>query len=203
MPEPSARVPSVRRSASAAWRARDFLLRAAVTGPIALALLLGPAPEAASAQEAAQRRLAQALSGYESIPDASWWQARGPDTVATLRALYRDQQQPAFVRQRAVRAASFYSTDEAREFLLSVARQPGQRDLLIREALLGLARAFAERAGDAIARFLDHERPLVRGAAAEALGAIKSDSWRPAIERRLRSERDATVRAALQRALAK
>ena len=201
--EANAAVPAARRRAGGAWTALGALVRTALTGSIAFGLLAFPMPDTASAQDAARQRLAQVLSGYESIPDASWWRARGPQTVAALRALYRDAQLPAFVRQRAVRAASFYATPEAREFLLAVAREPRQKDRFIREALLGLARAFNNGAGDEIAAFLDHERPLVRRAAAEALGKMKTDAWRPAIEQRLKSEHDGAVRAALQQALAK
>jgi HEAT repeat protein len=176
--------------------------RAALACSLSLFCLLCPGPGSAAAQDAAeQRRLAQVLSGYESMPGEDYWRARGPDTVAVLQALFRDDRQPALLRLRAVRAASYYTAPRARQFLLSVAREPGQKDLFVREALLGLARAFGEQAAGEIAPFLDHEKPLVRKAAAEALGAMKAERFRPELERRLKTERDRGVRAALQQAL--
>jgi HEAT repeat protein len=185
---------------SSAARSPSLLLHGAVACSAALICLLCLGPRAAG-QDAGEKRLAQVLSGYEKIPGESYWKKRGPETVALLQALYADDRQPAFVRLRAVRAASFYRTPRAREFLLSVARKRGQKELFVREALLGLARAFKQQAGNEIASFLDHEKPLVRRAAAEALGAIKAEAYRSLLVRRLQRERDGAVRAALEQAL--
>jgi hypothetical protein len=163
--------------------------------------LLCPGPQSALGQDAAGRRLAQVLSGYERIPGEAYWRARGPQTVAALQALFDDERQPRFVRLRAVRAVSFYRTPRARSFLLAVARGPGQRDLFIREALLGLGRAFGEQVAGEIEPFLDHDLPLVRRTAAETLGAIEARAWRSKLERRLQKERDPGVRDALERLL--
>ena len=185
----------------------------------ALALVVLAAPDRAPAQEATARQkataqpqadtqpgavaqqVAQALSGYERGPDESWWRARGPETALALETVFRDRSRPAVVRVRALRAAVHFPTGRTRDFLLAVAREPGQRPPFVREALLSLGRAFGDRVTDAIAAFLDHERPVVRRAACEALSAIGTGAGREQLVRRLRSEPDRSVRSAIERAL--
>lgn len=163
------------------------------------AALLAPGQAAANPPGKAQVR--QLLSGYEAMPAAESWRALGPETVAVLVSLYDDPSEPAYVRLRAVRAVSFYPVPATRTFLLAVTRVPGQGDLFVREAVLGLARAFGDRAVDDVKAFLNNPEPTVREGAAMGLGRIGTERARDALRRRLAIEGAEHVRGTIERAL--
>ena len=166
---------------------------------VALGCLLLPAAVQATPPTKAQ--LAQMLSGYEHTPGASEWRALGGETLPVLIDLYDDAGVPSYVRLRAVHAVSFYPSPATRTFLLAVARAPRQSDLFVRQAVLGLVRAFGARALADVEPFLAHPEPVVREAAAAGLGRIHSQPARDALGARLPVETDAVVREAITRAL--
>src|SRR5687768_4239393 len=95
---------------------------------IAILILL---PSLAGAQPPSRERVRSMLMGYEQIPSHDQWRALGPETLAVLISLYDDQNQPPFVRLRAVGATAAFPTAATRTFLLAVARADGQGDLII------------------------------------------------------------------------
>jgi hypothetical protein len=137
-----------------------------------LAALLLVVPSIAFAQPPSRDTVRSMLMGYEQVPSAAQWQALGPETLGVLVSLYDDAAQPPFVRLRAVGAVAAFPTPAARTFLLAVARANGQGDLMIREAVLALGRAFGAAARIEIRTFLTHREPVVREAAATALQRI-------------------------------
>jgi HEAT repeat protein len=168
---------------------------------LAAALLLAPA--AASATPPSKAEVRQLLSGYEQTPGAATWRTLGPEALSVLIALYDDPSEAPYVRLRAVHAAGFYPTPATRTFLLAVARAPGQSDLFVRQAVLGLARAFGVRAVRDILPFLEHTEPVVREGAAAGLGRIGSDDAREALRARLVVERSDSVRLTIERSLSR
>jgi HEAT repeat protein len=175
----------------------------AVIGLLLVSGIVAGSVAHASAQNRSMERIVQALSSYERLPPRAYWRKLGPETVQHLEALYRDPERPTFIRLRAVRVASFYSTPRARTFLLAVARNPDEKELLVREAILGLAEAFGKQIADELVVFLEHDRALVRKAASTALSTIATDDCRRALRRRLNQESDPAVRVAIEQALAK
>lgn len=159
-------------------------------------------PALASAQAAPSRRQVRAmLSGIEHTPTEADWRRIGAGALPLLIDLYADRSEPAFVRLRAIGATAAFPGPATRTFLLAVARAEGQSDLFIREAVNALARAFGSRASADVAPFLEHDEPVVRDAAARALGRIGGRDATRALRARLHAERDAVVRASIQRAL--
>lgn len=141
------------------------------------------------------------LSGIEDTPSRAEWQRMGEGALPILIELYTDRSQPGFVRLRAVGAAAAFPRTATRTFLLAVARAEGQSDLFVREAVNGLARAFGRDASPEVASFLDHRAPVVREAAARALGRVGGPNAVRALRVRLSAERDVVVRESIQRAL--
>ncbi|MCS6799804.1 MAG: HEAT repeat domain-containing protein [Myxococcota bacterium] len=172
--------------------------RAAI-GLLGTSLLVTSAASVAGAQAPSSEQLRLWLSGFERMPDASAWRAMGPETVHVLRRAYEDPAEAPWVRLRAVAAAGYFRTEDSRAFLRAVARDPAQPELVVREALLALARAFGAAAVADIGPFLEHPSTLVREAVAIALGRIGDERARGAARRRIGAEPDPTVREALER----
>ncbi len=133
------------------------------------------------------------LSSYEAGPSQIVWRALGPDTVGVLAELYNDADQPTYVRLRAVSAAAHFPIPATRTFLRAVAASPGQSDLFVRHAVLGLARAFGADALDDVGPYLTHRFPVVREAAIRACGEIGTDPAMGLLRQRMSRERDPVV----------
>lgn len=157
----------------------------------------------ASADPPSKDEVRRMLSSFEGGPGAEQWRALGTDTVGVLVELYADGSERPWVRLRAVRAASHFPVTATRTFLLAVAETPRQSDLFVREAVLGLGRAFGDRALDDIRPYLDDRRPVVREAAATSLGLVATAAAREALRRRLAVEGSDSVRDSIERALAR
>lgn len=142
------------------------------------------------------------LSGIEDTPTDADWQRVGERALPILIELYNDADEAPFVRMRAVGASAAFPRPATRTFLLAVARAEGQSDLFVREALLALARGFGRGAVNDVAPFLAHAEPVVREAAARALGRVGGPEAQRHLSARLSVERDDVVREALQRGLA-
>lgn len=141
------------------------------------------------------------LSAIEGVPSDDDWHRLGDGALPVLIDLYADASEPGYVRLRAVGATGAFPRTATRTFLLAVARAEGQSDLFVREAVTTLARAFGPASVRDIVPFLQHEAPIVREAAAQSLGRIGGADARSALSARLTDERDATVRASIERAL--
>ncbi len=139
------------------------------------------------------------LSGVEHVPSDEAWRRVGESALPILMELYGDRSQPIFLRLRALAATAAFVRIETCRFLLGAARERGQRDLLVREAVLALARAFGADARDDVASFLSHREPIVREAAAHALVRIGGSEH--ALSARLAVETDRVVREVLERGL--
>ena len=171
----------------------------AVRAPILVLSLLLTLPAVASAQATPTRaQVRQMLSGIEDVPSARDWQRLGPDVLPVLMALYQDADEPNYVRLRAVGATAAFDRPAVRTFLLAVATVEGQRDLFVREAVLGLGRAFGAAAVRDVAPFLDHAEPIVREGAAAVLVRNGAEDL---VRARLRIESDPAVRRAFESAL--
>lgn len=169
---------------------------------VVLVLLLGALPSLASAQAAPSReRVRQMLSGVEDVPSDEDWRRLGDGVIPVLIDLYGDADQPPYVRLRAVGAVAAFPRPAVRTFLLAVTRVEGQSDLFIREAVMALARGFGAAASADVSPFLGHDEPVVREAAARALGRIGDAGATRALRARLTVERDSTVRATIEAAL--
>lgn len=152
---------------------------------------------------AAEKRMVEALSGLEAVPEAGTW-ARTPEAAAGLRHIAVDQTTPLFVRVRAVGALTQFPTEETWTLLTGMAAG-GEAPMLRREALLTLARAFGLRAGTAAVctQQLDDASPVVRRGAARALGLVGGAAERRSLQARRGVEKDAGVIEALDEALAR
>jgi hypothetical protein len=177
--------------------ARALAVVAALTTVCAL-------PGAASAQPQAsvtRERVRGMLSGIEDVPTDADWRRLGEQVLPVLMDLYADVQEAPFVRLRALGATAAFPRPSTRAFLLGVARVDGQSDLVIREALLALARGFGRDAGRDLAGYLGHAEPVVREAAAIALGRVGGAEAQRHLSQRLPVERDVAVREAIERGL--
>lgn len=159
-------------------------------------------PAVVSAQAAPSRdRVREMLSGIEHTPTDADWQRVGDGALPVLIDLYQSSTEPPYVRLRAVGATGAFPRPAVRTFLLAVARADGQTDLLVREAVVTLARAFGAASVGDLVPFLAHDEPVVREATATALGRIGTPDATAALRARLRVEREGAVRAAIQSAL--
>jgi len=175
-------------------------MRRPITALLFVSLLLAPA--LASAQAAPSREQVRAmLSGIEDTPTETDWRRLGDGALPVLIDLYTDRTAPGFVRLRAVGATAAFPRAATRTFLLAVANAEGQSDLFVREAVNALARGFGQAASADVARFLGHRAPVVREAAARALGRMGGDGATRALRLRLGDESDVVVRESIQRAL--
>ncbi|MBX3269563.1 MAG: HEAT repeat domain-containing protein [Sandaracinaceae bacterium] len=170
---------------------------------LSLALvLLSVSPTLAGAQAAPSReRVRQMLSGIEHTPSDADWRRLGDGALPVLIELYQDTREPPYVRLRAVGATGAFPRAAVRTFLLAVARAPGQNDLLVREAVVTLARAFGPAAIDDLAPFLAHDEVVVRDGAVRALGRIGTPAARAALRARQPHEPDGVVRERIDAAL--
>ena len=174
----------------------------AVRGAAVLIVLSTLAPGLATAQAVPSReRVREMLSGIEDAPTDADWRRLGDGVLPVLIDLGDDTSQPPYVRLRAVGATGAFPRAAVRTFLLAVARVEGQSDLLVREAVVTLARAFGGAAIEDLAPFLGHDEAVVRDAAARSLGTIGGAAATRALRQRLRVERDDTVRRTIERAL--
>ena len=155
------------------------------------------APNVAAAQAPSKEQVRAMLSGVDTAPSAEAWRRLGPETLLTLIALYDDPSTPFFVRMRAVSAAAHYPTPATKTFLEAVARAPGQRDLIVRRAIVALGEAFGADALSSVRPYLAHPEPSVREGAARTIAAMDTPAARAALEARANVETDPTVRAAL------
>lgn len=185
-----------------------------------LALLLLTAPRLAHADDVSPREeherpapesLRSLLMAFEHGPRPREWQALGPSIVPALGRLAEDEREPVFVRMRAVQAAAHFTTDAARNLLRRALSS--HEPLVVREAALGMARAFGASAVRELCPLLDHDDTAVREAAIVALGSIAcrrdlshlegacSGEAARALLARLAHEQDEFLRAELQRQL--
>ncbi|MCB9614445.1 MAG: HEAT repeat domain-containing protein [Sandaracinus sp.] len=162
-----------------------------------LSLLLFASPLVAQRGAPSRDQVRAMLSGVDTAPSDEAWRRLGPDTLAVLVALYDDQSTPFFVRMRAVSAAAHYPTPATRTFLEAVARAPGQRDLIVRRAVVALGRAFGADALDSVRPYLAHPEASVREGAVKTILAMGTPAAQAALRQRAAVETDPTVRAAL------
>lgn len=167
-------------------------MRRALIGILTLAAV-GTVAAPVSATPPSKSELTQLLAGFEQAPAAADYRAWGPETLAILVELYDDPEAPAFVRLRAVAAAGHFSTASARSFLLRVARARGQNDLLVREAVRSLGRAFGAASVADLRPFLAHPAPAVREGAVRALAELRTPRAREALRARLPLEASAHI----------
>jgi hypothetical protein len=180
--------------------------RWAFTALALAAALSGASPlHAQTASPETRARVERALVAYEQSP-ASFWQALGPDGLASLVSLVEDPRTPVALRRRAVTVARHYRTPAARLFLRTVAAAPHEDELVSRYALLSLAEAFGGAVlGELAASFRD-TRAMVREGAALALDGLRGA--RPAevlavLAAARATERERFVQVALDRAIAR
>lgn len=185
-----------------------------------LALLLLGAPRFARADDVSPREeqahhapesLRSLLMAFEHGPSPLEWQALGPSIVPALGRLAEDSREPVFVRVRAVQAAAHFTTAAARDLLRRALSS--DEPLVVREAALGMARAFGVRIVPDLIPLLEHHDTAAREAAIRALGSLlcrrdlsRSQSARcgeaaRALSTRLAREGDEFLRAEIQRRL--
>lgn len=148
---------------------------------------------ASAAAQPSAERVVEMLSSYEDGPSRIEWRALGSDTVGVLVALYQDDEQPTYVRLRAVAASAHFPIPATRTFLRAVASTPRQNDLFVRHAVLALGRAFGEAALGEISPYLEHRFPVVREAAARACVEIATEPARALVTARMGVEPDTNV----------
>jgi HEAT repeat protein len=146
-------------------------------------------------------RVRALLSGYEQGPTAGALRALGPGTLDVLMTLAEDPAERLHVRLRALGATAHFPEPRTRAFLLRVARQRGQDELLARQAVAALSRGFGVAAMDELTGFLRHEHAFVRRVAARGLARIGTEECKRRLRRHLDEEPDPVVRRAVERAL--
>ena len=159
------------------------------------------APVVTHAQAGPDPSVVRALSSYDRGPGASFWQQLDPDTIDVLVRLYDDDDQPPFIRLRAVVVARHFPSSTARTFLLRVARAPNQPGLMVREAVRSLSVAFGARASVDIQGFVGHRDRSVREAAVQALLTHRTTQGMNRLRERLAHETDVVLRTRIRRAL--
>lgn len=155
-------------------------------------------PLAAQDSSSSRRTVRAMLSGVETVPSPEAWRRLGPGALATLVAVYDDPTTPYFMRLRAVSAAAHFPSPAAKTFLEAVAHAPGQRDLMVRRAVVALGEAFGADALASLRPFLQHPEASVREGAARTIAAMNTPEARAALEARAAVETDTAVRAALE-----
>lgn len=178
------------------------VVRSTLVAGVAMALC-GVAPGVGFAQTPSEDRVRSLLLGYEHVPEAHVFRRLGPGTVEVLMALYEDETEAGFVRLRAVGAVAAFPSERTRRFLLRVARRGEGNVLFPRQAVLSLERAFGARCVPDVAPFLRHHEPLVRRAAARALGRTRTPPARKHLQEQLSREHDPQVRRRILKALRK
>ncbi|MBK8171801.1 MAG: HEAT repeat domain-containing protein [Sandaracinaceae bacterium] len=154
----------------------------------------------ALATSPSRQRVRELLSGFEGGASHETWAALGAETLPVLIDVYNTTSEPPFVRIRAVSAVANFPSEATRTFLRTVATQQGQSELLIREAVSSMARAFGESAEQDLLPFLTHASTTVRVGAVRAIATLHTENATRALQARLSLERDAQVRDALTRA---
>ncbi|MGE0792349.1 MAG: HEAT repeat domain-containing protein [Sandaracinaceae bacterium] len=162
---------------------------------------LAVAQSAGSPPRTVRERTREMLSGVEDVPSADAWRRVGPSVIPVLMGLYNDQGEAFFIRARAVSALGAFAVPEVRTFLVGVADADGQGDLMIGYAVTALGTAFGRDAIDDLRRYLAHDEPVVREAAARQLGALGTAEAQRSLRARLAAEPLPHVRETIQRAL--
>ena len=156
----------------------------------------------AAAQAAPSRAHVRGLlSGIEHVPTDADWRRLGDGALPVLIDLFNSPAEPAFVRLRALGATGAFPRPAVRTFLLAAARVEHQHDLLVREAVVTLARAFGAAAVRDLLPFLSHPEVVVRDATARSLGRIGGAQAIRALRARLALEHDEGVRSSIEGAL--
>ena len=164
------------------------------------AIALPPRSAAAQAPPS-EAHVRELLSGIESVPTDADWRRLGDGALPVLIDLFNRPTEAPYVRLRALGATGAFPRPAVRTFLLAAARADNQSDLLIREAVVTLARAFGAASVSDIAPFLSHREVVVRDATARALGRIGGARALRVLRSRLALERDAGVRSSIEGAL--
>lgn len=155
----------------------------------------GFATSSASATPPSRDRVRELLSGFEGGASHATWAALGEEALPVIIDVYNTTSEAPFVRMRAVSAAANFPTEATRTFLRTVANQHAQSELMIREAITAMTRAFGESATADVLPFLNHSSATVRLGTVRALATLRTATVTHALRERLRTERDASVRA--------
>ena len=146
------------------------------------------------------------LSGVEQGPSAEEWQGLAPATLGVLVAVADDASELPVVRLRAIGAAAYFATAEARRFLLRTARARAAEGLVVRAVVRALARGWGAAAVGDVAGFAAHDDVAVREAVISALASMRGDAEHGAeatrvLRARVSVERDEALAAQLRQAL--
>lgn len=174
-------------------------MRIALALAVLLSVLGCVSSSPASAQQAPAQRETRAadarvralLSGIESAPTREELLALGPEGLEALIRLHADSQEIGALRLRAITCAGWFEGARAHEFLVGLARAPGQEPLHLRAALRALAAREGTQAVDELVRHAGHADVAVREAVLASLATIATmESVRAADRRAVRSTLD-------------
>lgn len=160
---------------------------------VVLSLCLGATAFAQSAPPT-RASIEQMLSGFEDTPTLAQVRALGEGAVPLLVAIHDDAQVIQPLRLRAVTAVGAFSTEPARVFLVRVVHDPNEPALVVREAILALARSQGAGAVPIVTPFLSSTTRSVREGAIEALGSIGTAAARRRLSVHQAHEHDAALR---------
>ena len=149
--------------------------------------------------QAVSERVDALLSASERAASDDEWQRLGPEGLSALERIYADPGSPLSRRARAVSAMGQIGTVPAQARLQAIVAD--EKAPLRTTAVLALGRCAPERAVPQIAPLLESGDPLLRDAAAQALGRVSTPEARRALEDQLGKEQDPRVREAIQHSL--
>ncbi len=168
-----------------------------------VALIVGvlATPRATWAAPPAPADLAALLSDYESAPDPTALVTGGDTTATALFHLYRAENQPTFVRVRALRMIGFFPAGVAMPLLQQALRDAAARPVFVREAIGAFVRVAGALAMPELTSLLQRADASVRRAAIEGLAHVNTPSARALLSAHRTQEHDPSVRAVLDAVL--
>jgi HEAT repeat protein len=165
-------------------------------------LLLIASFATAHADEAMRGRVLDLLSGIEEPATAADWSALGAAAAPELLAITKDPAALPTQRGNALVALGHFPSAETKSMLSGVVRDTGADTLLRRKACTGLALAFGDEALADLGVALADADVQLRSSAARAIGSVGTPAAKAALEARLGTESNASVRTAISQSLA-
>ena len=140
------------------------------------------------------------LNAYEDTATPEELRALGPKVNTELMHIADDHDVPSSRRSRAITALGHFPGDKVKGFLEAHAKK-ADKGILRRKAVWSLAVAYGEGALPVLTDALADDDALLRVAAAQALGQVRSDASAEALRARLAKEDQDAVREAITKAL--
>lgn len=141
------------------------------------------------------------LAGFEYVPTREDWAKLGPQAAGVLRQIAADPTASATTRARAVSSLGYFPEAGTESFLTALLAADDQPSLLRRKSLRALAFGFGDKALPQITPYLSNEDKRLRESAIRALGLLKVDAAREALQARLSQEPSSYLQETIRKTL--